>query len=590
MPITPHPETRDLKPLPVPDLNNTLEGYQHALEAVLDGPDLERAHEITADFAEEQGPRLDDALRTRAAQRESQGTNWLSDEWYSAYLTTRGPLPLTTNVGFQLSLPTGATGLDRVVERIQRAIAVHLQSASGDLPENVDARGNRITQNQWFVYAGGLRHPRPGEDEIIASTAGAANREIGIFLNGRLFALKVTDDSGAPISAASLRAALEAVLERGVEPGVEPDAEPGARTGELDFNAPSLLGSGALGELLPELLLRGENEAVYERLRDILFTVDLIDVHGRSQETDAQRIERLTFLPRGAWVYKPLSYQFSLADDWAAVHVEHSCQDGATLVTAVTRMQNATIPAGVDSAVGPEELAWDFGEDLSERIAAGVADVAQQAGELHTEILAVPHDLPADLPFKFSRDASAQFTMTIAQQLTYGRVRAVYEAVDMREYRAGRTECLRAATPEAVSFARKLVAGSAQQSDLEAAVEAHRAWVKRCKSGNGFDRHIQMMATIDDSHPFFTDPLATAARRDFLSTTSIGGADQVVRYCFAPSMPEGFGIAYTPLTDDGEFCVSFNAFTAQRPNEFTANLTEAGALLWRFCGELSAES
>jgi len=62
VPITPHPETRDLKPLPVPDLNNTLEGYQHALEAVLDGPDLERAHEITADFAEEQGPRLDDAL------------------------------------------------------------------------------------------------------------------------------------------------------------------------------------------------------------------------------------------------------------------------------------------------------------------------------------------------------------------------------------------------------------------------------------------------------------------------------------------------------------------------------------------------
>ena len=86
------------------------------------------------------------------------------------------------------------------------------------------------------------------------------------------------------------------------------------------------------------------------------------------------------------------------------------------------------------------------------------------------------------------------------------------------------------------------------------------------------------------------DADATAARRDFLSTTSIGGADQVVRYCFAPSVPEGFGIAYTPLTDDGEFCVSFNALTAQRPNEFTANLTKAGALLWRFCGQLSAES
>ena len=121
-------------------------------------------------------------------------------------------------------------------------------------------------------------------------------------------------------------------------------------------------------------------------------------------------------------------------------------------------------------------------------------------------------------------------------------------------------------------------------------MNAHRAWVKRCKSGRGFDRHIQMMATIDDSHPFFDDPVATAVRTDFLSTTSIGGADQVVRYCFAPAVPEGFGIAYTPLADDSEFCVSWNATTAERPAEFIANLTKAGALLWQFCAGLSKDA
>lgn len=576
MPITPHPETRDLKPLPVPELTGTLEAYSHALEAVLDGEELQRAKEITADFIETAGPRLDEALRERASQREADGTNWLADEWYAGYLTNRDSLPLTTNVGFQLNLPTAATGLDRVVEGIQRVLAVHLQAASGDLPDYVDARGNRITQDQWFVFAGGLRHPQPGQDRVLQAQGGAANREIGVFVDGRLFALQVTDGDAAPISAAALRHGLETVLDEG------------SSASKLDFNAPSLLGSGELGELLPALLEHGDNAAVYERLRDLLFTVDLVD--GGAQDTDAERIQRSTFLPRGAWAYKPLSYQFSVSDDWTAVHVEHTCQDGGTLVTAVTRMQEAELAAGADIDVAPEELLWDLDEDLSARITAGYESVQRRAKEFRVEILTVPHDLPADMPFKFSRDASAQLTMTIAQQLTFGHIRAVYEAVDMREFRAGRTECLRAATPEAAAFARKLAGGTAQQSDLEAAVNAHRAWVKRCKSGSGFDRHIQMMATIDDSHPFFHDPVATAVRTDFLSTTSIGGADQVVRYCFAPAVPEGFGIAYTPLADNSEFCVSWNATTAERPAEFIANLTKAGALLWQFCAGLSKDA
>ena len=576
MPITPHTETRELKPLPVPELAGTLEAYSHALEAVLDDEALVRAKEISADFGATAGPRLDEALRERAAQREAEGTNWLSDEWYSSYLSNRGSLPLTTNVGFQLNLPSQASGVDGAVERIQRVLAVHLQAASGDLPEYVDARGNRITQDQWFVFAGGLRHPQSEQDEIVQSTQGAANREIGVFVNGRLFALQVTDADATPISADALRRGLEAVLERG------------SSSRELDFNAASLLGSGELSGLLPGLLAQGDNESVYNRLREMLFTVDLIDAHGSSEESDAQRIHRLSFLPRGAWAYRPLSYQFSLANDWSAVHVEHTCQDGGTLVTAVTRMQDAEIPRGVDIEATPDELVWDLNDDLVSRINAEYSAVEGQAGQFRVEILAVPHDLPADLPFKFSRDASAQLTMTIAQQLTYGHIRAVYEAVDMREFRAGRTECLRAATPEAAAFARKLVDGTAQQPDLEAAIDAHRGWVKRCKSGNGFDRHIQMMATVDDSHPFFHDQAATAARRDFLSTTSIGGADQVVRYCFAPAVAEGFGIAYTPLSDDSEFCVSWNSTTAERPAEFIANLSEAARLLWQFCEGLTA--
>ena len=250
---TPHPATTDLKTLPVPPLDDTLDAYSHALEAVLDSSELAHARSVVEDFRTGAGPLLDAKLRERAAEREASGTNWLNDEWYSSYLTTRDPLTLTTNVGFQIALPAAEnTGLDRAVEFIQRAATVHLAAAAGTIEEDVDGRGNRITMNQWFVYAGGIRHPEKTEDTVIATELGAENREIGVFVNGRLFALPISDANGAILPAADLRAGLEKSqhLAAGNPAG-------------LDFNAPSLLGSAALAELLPTILEQGDNRATY---------------------------------------------------------------------------------------------------------------------------------------------------------------------------------------------------------------------------------------------------------------------------------------------------------------------------------------
>lgn len=579
--IAPHPATTDLKPLPVPELDNSLDAYSHALEAVLEGDRLERAKGIVEDFRTGKGPELDAKLRERAAEREEQGVNWLHNEWYAGYLTVREPLALSTNVLFQIDLPDKdmPVGMGRAVEFIQRAAAIHLQAAAGETPEDQDARGNRITMNQWFPYAGAIRHPEPGEDVIIQTELDATNREIGVFCNGQFFALQISDDEGKPASDKAIADALEKIL-----------AASQTEEGTFDFNVPSLIGSGALAELLPDLLELGYNRAVYDRLANMLFTIDIVD---DEMAGDREHFKRDTFAPRGAWLYKPMSYQISLRDHWIGLQVEHSCQDGATLVTAIKRMQSVVLPAEASNTlteIEPQFLIWEISDELGAKLQQELDQTLAQADKFDVEIITVPHKQPAEMPFKVSRDASAQLTMSIAQELTYGRVRAVYEAVDMREFRAGRTECLRAATPEAVNFAKKLVAGKATSEDLESAINAHRGWVKRCKSGNGFDRHFQMLATVDEeaaaNEPFFTDEDATAARRDFLSTTSIGGADQVVRYSFVPSLPEGFGIAYTPLPQDGEFCVSWNTETAEKPEEFRANLEKASDMFWGFCATL----
>ncbi|MGX6968243.1 choline/carnitine O-acyltransferase [Corynebacterium sp. c7Ub_26] len=186
--------------------------------------------------------------------------------------------------------------------------------------------------------------------------------------------------------------------------------------------------------------------------------------------------------------------------------------------------------------------------------------------------------------------------MTIAQLQAYGRARGVYEAVDMRKYCAGRTECLRAVTPQAVKFASLLLSGNATRQDLDDVLDAHRAWVKACKRGDGVDRHLLGLrftaATMEaegkelTGTEFLTDPGVAATTCDFLSTTSIGGADYFVRYAFVPSVPEGFGISYTPQPESFEYCVTWHPSRADQPDVFLPALPQASGLLWSFITSL----
>jgi carnitine O-acetyltransferase len=190
-----------------------------------------------------------------------------------------------------------------------------------------------------------------------------------------------------------------------------------------------------------------------------------------------------------------------------------------------------------------------------------------------------------------SLDALHQITLTVAQLLAFGRVRAVYESVDMRGFVGGRTECLRPVTSQAVAFAEALRDGAATAAQLEAMLAAHRAQVKACKSGDGFDRHLLGLQASAErlglEDPFFSNADLAALRRDLLSTTSLGTPEQVIDYVFAPTVPEGFGVCYTPYPDALGFVVTYNEATAKAPEAFLAALEKSAELLRNFLRSLA---
>ncbi|MBD2765836.1 choline/carnitine O-acyltransferase [Kocuria sp. cx-455] len=562
------------KPLPVPELDATLDRFLTTVRPLVDDAAYGETVEATESFRKQHGPDVQAGLEEFARDQNAAGNSWLSEDWLRGYLMTRTSLPLTSNVGFQITGDFGAPGLGRAAELVYRAAWVHLQQVRGETPQEVDPRGNDISMEQWRCLEGGLRHPAKEVDEIIRPELSAAEREIGVIHRGRLYAVRISDADGQPLSLRTVAESLRSVID-----GAEATAEP-----EPPFGTLSYLGSEKAAPLLEELTENPHNADIYDRITRMIFMVNVLD----AQAEVVEHLERSAFEVGHAWAYKPLTYEVCLADDWLAIHVEHSTVDGATILAAVARMQELAIPEEpvASEIADPEPLTWELRDSLRSTLLEELTAYRREAALHGVHRVFVPRPHKAELPFSISDDAAQQLIMLFAQWATYNRVRSVYEAVDMREYQAGRTECLRPVTSEAMEFVAALQAVEPTLEQFQAALDAHRGWIKACKSAHGIDRHLlglQYVAERDGvDTSFFQNPGLKIMRRDFLSTTSIGGPEQIVRYAFAPTTPEGFGMTYTRLSDGYEFCINYRRDTSEDLEGFARNLTVGAEKLWEF--------
>lgn len=565
------------KPLPVPDLQETVDRTVHAARAVLGADDVRELQDLGRAFTEGPGELLQRRLLDFAHNESESGNSYLSREWLRSYLTTRTPLPLTTSVAFQLEGFPKAPGIERAADFLHRAAHVHLQQLRGQTPQEVDPRGHQLDMAQWQVLGPGIRHPLPDCDELRRPEVSPDQARIGLLLNGRLFTMPITKDDGAALPPSTITNALKQLLEATAGTNQDDAAAP------QSFVDLSYVGSQAAAGLLKELLQDPANERVYQQLTEMLFVVDILyDPHRSARKSDVDRLRSLAFAPGHAWAYKPVSYQIDLHSEWIGIHFEHSGADGATVRAAVDRMQQLDVPAedsGAAASSSYQELHWEMSGDFREKLRTLMAEYTEASADLLVHDVSVPAPDLSSLDVKSSQDAVQQLLLTYAQLATFGRVRSVYESVDMREFQAGRTECLRPVTPEAVACAQALLDGRATPELFGQTMDAHRGWVKACKAGRGIDRHLlglQNMIQKGEQVPeFVTSDLREAVTSDFLSTTSLGEAEPICRYAFAPAAADSLGVGYVKYADHYEYVINHHAQQAEAVREFAQNIQQA---------------
>lgn len=572
------------KPLPVPDLQETVDRTVHAASALLEPEQLQQFEASGRDFLRGSGADLQQRLVDFAHAQDAVGGSYLSRDWLRSYLTTRTPLPLTTSVAFQLAGFPLEPGMERAADFLHRAAVIHLQQLRGETSPKVDPRGHHLDMAQWQVLAPGIRHPLPGQDELRRPVVDPREVQIGVLLNGRLFTMPITDNDGDALPPAVIAVGLEQVLDL-VDPASGETSVPGASFGDLSY-----LGSQVAGEVLAELVEDPANAAVYEQLTRMLFVANVLP-GDTSAETpsDLERLQALAFQLGHGWVYKPVTYEIALDSQWLGIHFEHSGADGATVRAAVDRMRHIEPTAGAGAAgrpIRPVELAWRYTGEQRRHLEAACERYRRDSAGFAVHQVSVDRPHIERLPMKVSEDAAQQFLLTYAQLATFGRVRAAYESVDMREFQAGRTECLRPVTPEAVAFAAALLDGEATLEQCAATMEAHRNWVKTCKTGRGFDRHLlglELMVPADRDMPQFLESHGrSTVSQDFLSTTSLGEAEPISRYVFAPAASDTLGVGYVKYADHYEYVINHHAQQAGDVREFAQNIRQAARAMSDF--------
>lgn len=561
--------------LPVPELTDTLQRYLETVRPFLTDEEFARTTEVVEDFEANDGPKAQEALLRRADEQNEAGASWLTELWLATYLGGRTPLPLTSNVGFQLAWNEDDSGIERAARLAHRLARVHLDHIRGEIEPLMSPRGQMLCMRQWSYTAGGIRRPHDGQDEIVPGSDDPADREIIVLHRGQAHAVQISDADGAVVSQGALREALHRIVAA---------ADDGSAD-EQPFAAWSYLGSDDAARYEAEALSDEHNAAVYERLVQAVFLFTLTD-----EPADAVEHLRATAFDYGhAWPNKPVTYSASLVDDYVGMHIEHTVADGGTLTAVIARAQELDDEgeaerAGSDSNdLRLDRLTWRLPEEVSQRLAADVQRYRDAAAAYRIRVVRAPAITSEAM--RLSADALQQFVMAFAQLRTYGQVRGTYESVDMREFQAGRTEALRPVSRQAVALAEAMVAGRATPELLQEALDEHKRRVIACKTGNGIDRHLlglRIMSTeLGLSPELFSDVAYQRLTTDFLSTTSLGDDLQIPRYVFAPTSQGGIGVGYA-RHDDGtvfEYLLDYTDARADDIGDFADALEEGTAVL-----------
>lgn len=538
--------------LPVPPLESTLKRFIDWLSPIVDDKTLQNSQKAAEAFHACEGKDLQARLERFAEEKAPD--SWLIETWREANLANRDSLPLSTNVAMRIEWHATQTGLKRVAHFVNALVQVHADYRNGITIDTHEQRGQALCREQQKILLGASRRPSQEIDKYVFNEDTAEIGYIVVLCKGYAWQVNVLDEKGGIASPAQLDHVIHTILNTH-----EQEAE-------IAVTAPSVLPAEYACEIRAQLVCRGDNSNVWQCIERALFVLSLDETHH--QDEDTALTDTLFNDGSGIWAYKPLNYRCYLNDDRYYVHFEHTWTDAGTIADIIACAQrhydeqDCSRKNQLSADLGMTPLEWRIGEQTRLQLKEHLAEYVRRAETLrirHSEIIISEAD--QQLLTGYSKDAICQILLQYAQYATFGKIHNTYEAVDMRHFTNGRTECLRPVSSESVALVKALYDGVATKRQFIDCVNEHKNRIKACKRGEGVHRHLLGLATqakdAEIDAAIFKDAGYRQLSEDMLSTTSLGTHDHIGHIAFAPTCKDGYGINYTALRNHYSFVVIY---------------------------------
>lgn len=566
--------------LPVPELRDTCDALVSLMRPLLEPAALTASLEALSAFRAPGGAGeiLHNVLLERAAALPG-NVSWLRPFWDDAYLTWRDPLPGNMNYVFRFDGERwgSASAPPRLVLALVRVLESLGREATP--PERTKAGFLTMDSARSCAYT---RFPGVSRDTLTPVPLGG-EQNIAVVCKGHWFLLPLRGRDGDHISEQALARAFAAIR---VETAEYPPAPPVAAL----TAAPRAEAAALRDDLLASL----QNRLSLAALEGALFAVCLDEAHADEEDLG---LKLLGGDAACRWFDKSLQI-IATENGGLGANFEHAGCDASIWVYLLS-LADALIlenvfPDGVEETPRYRLLPWDVRPKLQEKLCARQRTFADAMGAMRLACGEfVPYSRDELIGLNTSPDAFLQIAFQAAQRRVFGKLRSSYEAVAVRGFFQGRTECARGSTGEASALAEALESGASDDvlsALYRKAEREHLARVKRCGRGLGAERHLfglEMMYSLygrelgmETPPALFTSEGWRAVQNSAVSTSGLK-APFIKFFGFPPVVADGFGVGYVPEKKAVNLMISSFYGDRGQAADFLAAFAAAAAALRR---------
>ncbi|XP_063720663.1 carnitine O-acetyltransferase-like isoform X2 [Symsagittifera roscoffensis] len=529
--------------LPVPPLDRTLPKYLRTLQPILDHKQMEKAKKIASETSTDT---VVQKCQKYLEERAQKSPNWLADWWLNAaYLSFRESVVINVSPAFVFRLPPFPNVHSWIECATQLACGQHMAIQHIQSPEFVDSFRKTAEKSgdgvgpcliQYYRLFNACRVPREGVDGYVVYPNGAPNgpTHIVVMCQNKMYSVDILDRDRKLLSGDEIFKRLMGVYMSSCLPPETKTEAMNEQTPDVPIGILTSQHRDTWTDQYTQLASDPHNREVLRTIESSIFMLCLDYDPPENESSNTRTIdvtesrEKLSELSGfslhgggsnkhscNRWFDKTIQVIVGMSD-YLNVLIEHSGAEGtiSSLYTALMREYAKDVRLSASVAVDAEECSalvtrlqfnTDVIPDISSAVETAKQHLDQLIGGLDLKVCVFDSFGKNTIKqFQFSPDAFFQVSLQLAMfrylQDKYNvdpdeqLLVPTYESGSLRNYRWGRTDTIRSATPQALQFAR--AAATLDYTDpslpllLLDAIRAHSEYTREVMKMEGVDRHL----------------------------------------------------------------------------------------------------